>query len=110
MFFRHFRRTKFLLIIISLTIVSYQIFSLLINRKERKFVEKRIEQIKLTNNSNNHFKELTIQLKPFYVPFPNFVDKDAENWFYNSSYYKINSVKCQNGICDDRKIVFNNSK
>ncbi|CAF1552321.1 unnamed protein product, partial [Rotaria sordida] len=41
---------------------------------------------------------------------PNFSDNEAKNWFYNSTYYKINSKKCPHNSCEQNGVLFNGIK
>jgi hypothetical protein len=55
-------------------------------------------------------EEISYNLEPFYISLPNFSDDEAKKWFYNSSYYKINSKKCPNDSCEGKGVLFDDTK
>ena len=120
MYFRPIRLLKLSVMIICLTICIYQSVRLMINQPGKVFVTNRnIFQMKheleqeteiLSNVSINDFQEFINELDPFYIRLPNFSDEEAKNWFHNSTYYRINSKRCPNQRCDERGILFNQSK
>ncbi|CAF3998688.1 unnamed protein product, partial [Rotaria sordida] len=59
---------------------------------------------------NKDFEEISENLPPFYIRLPNFSDNEAKNWFYNSTYYKINSKKCPHNSCEQNGVLFNGIK
>ncbi|CAF0950561.1 unnamed protein product [Adineta steineri] len=119
MFYRPLRLLKIISIVLFLIIIIYQLYKISFNLKKYKFIRK--EQIisavspsspipTISINPNEDFQEITETLPPFYVRLPNFSDDEAKSWFYNSSYYKINSKKCPHNSCEKYGVLFNDPK
>jgi hypothetical protein len=107
MYFRPFRLLKLLIIFISVILIIYELHKLLIHPRKTRFLpEDDLDVVK----SNKAVKEISYNLEPFYIALPNFSDDEARNWFYSSSYYKVNSKKCPNGLCEEKGVFFNDTK
>jgi len=103
MYFRPLRLLKVVGIILCIIIVTYQIYRLLFKSIKKPIQIKIIKSLKL----NEDFEEISEKLQPFRVRLPNFSDEEAKNWFYNSTYYKIN---CKNNSCEENGVLFNDEK
>jgi hypothetical protein len=111
MYFRPLRLFKLFVLFICLVLVIYELHRLLLpSEKTLPFIPKvHIDPLKMVK-SNEDLEELSYNLEPFYMPLPNFSDDEAKNWFYSSSYYKINSKKCPDGSCEEKGVLFNDPK
>lgn len=98
MFCHPIRFFKWLIIVLCLFIIIGRLVQ--IKRKSKRTVI--VQKI-------DDFQEVIVELEPFYIRFPNFADEESKTWFYNSTYYRINSRKCPNHVCDERGILFNQS-
>ncbi|CAF4327627.1 unnamed protein product, partial [Rotaria sordida] len=106
-------------LIISLYYVYRSLFNsiknqpLIINKETESFISfdlnKETKSL-ISFDLNKYFEEISENLPPFYIRLPNFSDNEAKNWFYSSTYYKINSKKCPNNSCEQNGILFNDIK
>jgi hypothetical protein len=110
MYFRPFRLIKVLTIFICVTVIVYEIYRLLLRPKQRLPVIENEDISSIPIKSTKGFEEISHNLQPFYIPLPHFSDDEARNWFYSSSYYKVNSKLCPNGACEEKGFLFNNTK
>ncbi|CAM4956395.1 unnamed protein product [Rotaria socialis] len=109
MYFRPIRLFKSLVIFTCVVIVTYEIYRLLLH-PTHKLSLIRHDHIPSILLSKDGFEHISDNLEPFYIPLPNFSDDEARNWFYSSSYYKVNSKKCPHGSCEEKGVFFNNTK
>jgi hypothetical protein len=107
MYFRPFRLCKLFIIFICLIFVFYELNRLLFPRKSLSIIEDN-DDVQMIINKN--VEQISHKLEPFYISLPNFSDDEARNWFYGSSYYKIYSKKCPNGLCEEKGFLFNDTK
>ncbi|UJR38614.1 hypothetical protein I4U23_031279 [Adineta vaga] len=110
MYCRPIRLFKIVLIALCLSFCFYEIYTFLFKSK-RNF---RKQTANFTGNfslkSLKEFQEIIEILEPFTVHLPKFSDEEAKSWFYNSSYYKINSKKCPKDDCEKNGVLFNDPK
>ncbi|CAF1193648.1 unnamed protein product [Rotaria sordida] len=109
MYFRPIRLFKLFIIVICIIIITYEIYRLLLRPR------KKLSMIRNTDASSillskEGFEQHSYTLESFYISLPNFSDDEARNWFYSSSYYKINSKKCPQGSCEEKGVYFNDTK
>jgi hypothetical protein len=128
MYFRPFRLLKVLSIILCISVSLYQVYRLLSYSMKKpltigkpSIIEKplttekslTIEKQSISPTSllklDKDFEEISETLEPFYIRLPNFSDDEAKDWFYNCTYYKINSKKCSESSCKNG-IIFNDPK
>jgi hypothetical protein len=110
MYFRPFRLFKLFAVFICVILVIYELHRLLlVSRKNLSKIEDNING-KIIIKTRRDVQQMSHNLEPFYIPLPNFSDDEARNWFYGSSYYKINSKKCPNGLCEEKGVLFNDTK
>ncbi|CAF4291877.1 unnamed protein product, partial [Adineta steineri] len=102
----YFRLFKLILIFICVNIIINVLYRLLLHSKTSLSMNKN-DNIPLTKNN---IDQISYSLEPFYIRLPNFSDDEAKNWFYNSSYYRINSKKCPQGLCEEKGFLFNDTK
>ena len=110
MYFRPFRLFKLFILFICVTLIIYELHSLLIRPRKKRFSIKNDIDIPMIVKSEGNVEEKSYNLEPFYISLPNFSDDEARNWFYSSSYYKMNSKKCPNGSCEEKGVFFNDTK
>ena len=109
MYFRPFRLLKFIGTLICVIIVIYEFYRLLL-RSEDDFSVNEDDEISMISRTKQNIERISHTLEPFYIPLPHFSDEEAKNWFYSSSYYKINSKKCPGGLCEEKGVLFNDKK
>lgn len=110
MYFRPFRLLKLFVLCFCIILIIYELYHLLTIRKKNLPINKN-DLVNLKRIiSNENVELISHQLEPFYISLPNFSDDEAKNWFYSSTYYKIHSKKCPNGLCEDRGVLFNDTK
>ncbi|CAF4101376.1 unnamed protein product [Rotaria sordida] len=111
MYFRRYRLLKVLPILICLIIPLYHVYRSLFNSiKNQPLIINKETKSLISFDLNKDFEEISENLPPFYIRLPNFSDNEAKNWFYSSTYYKINSKKCPNNSCEQNGILFNDIK
>ncbi|CAF3459727.1 unnamed protein product [Rotaria sp. Silwood1] len=111
MYFRRYRLFKILFIFICLIIALYPVYNVLFNSiKQEPFIINKKTISTISFDLNKDFEEISEDYSPFYIRLPNFFDDEAKNWFYNSTYYKINSKKCPNNSCENNGVLFNDIK
>ncbi len=112
MYFRPFRLFKVLTLFVCVILIIYELHRLLIHPKRvPPFLKHDIINTPIILKSNKgDIEELSYKLQPFYIALPNFSDDEAKNWFYSSSYYKVHSKKCPNGLCEEKGVYFNDTK
>ncbi|CAF4435005.1 unnamed protein product, partial [Adineta steineri] len=98
MYFRPLRLFKLIVTFICVNIVIYELYRLLLHSKTS------------SSFNENDIDQISYSLQPFYIRLPNFSDDEAKNWFYSSTYYKINSKKCPDGLCEEKGVLFNDTK
>ncbi len=110
MYFRPIRLFKLLIVIICIIFSLYEIYYFVFYSIKKPLIkiEKTLSTTLMT--LNNDFEEITENLEPFSIRLPNFSDEEAKSWFYNSTYYKINSKKCPNNSCEENGVLFNDTK
>jgi len=110
MYYRPFRLLKVLGIVIFILIVIYEVYRSLFNSIKKPLITKKeiisIKSLKLDKD----FQEISEILQPFTIHLPNFSDNEAKQWFYSSTYYKINSKKCPENSCEKNGVLFNDPK
>ena len=110
MYYRPIRLIKSFVVILCVIIIYYEVIRFF-NSPKNPVEEKNTEQSQYrTLKSNDDFDEIVTSYEPFYLSLPNFSDEEAKNWFYSSSYYKMRSKLCPNGICEGKGVLFNDSK
>jgi len=111
MYFRPVRLFKLFAVFICVTLVIYELCRLLLLPKKKLLIvqDDGDNDVPMIIKSED-FEKISYNLEPFYIPLPNFSDDEARNWFYSSSYYKINSKKCPNGSCEEKGVLFNDPK
>ena len=110
MYFRPFRLFKLAAITLCVFIVIYELYNLLSHSKPKLSSVRRPNQVPSIFKSNKDVKQISYSLAPFYIPLPNFSDDEARNWFYSSSYYKFHSKRCPAGSCEEKGVLFNDTK
>ncbi|CAF1038070.1 unnamed protein product [Adineta steineri] len=111
MYFRPFRLFKLIVTFICVNIVIYELYRLLIHSKTSSSLTNENDDLSLIlKPTKNNLDQISYSLQPFYIRLPNFSDDEAKNWFYSSSYYKIHSKKCPQGLCEEKGILFNDTK
>jgi hypothetical protein len=108
MYFRPVRLFKLFAVFLCVTLVIYELCRLLLLPKKKLLMipDDHDNDIPMIIKSED-FEKISYNLEPFYIPLPNFSDDEARNWFYSSSYYKINSKKCPKGSCEEKGVLFN---
>jgi hypothetical protein len=109
MYFRPLRLFKILVIFVCILIGTFQVYRSLYHSIKNPLIIKQ-EAIKTKLKFNGDFEEISSKLQPFTIRFPNFSDDEAKSWFYNSTYYKINSKKCPENSCEKNGVLFNEEK
>ncbi|CAM4801264.1 unnamed protein product [Rotaria magnacalcarata] len=109
MYFRPIRLFKSLVIFTCVVIVTYEIYRLLLHPTHKLSLVRHDDTPSILS-SKDGFEYISDNLEPFYIPLPNFSDDEARNWFYSSSYYKVNSKKCPHGSCEEKGVFFNDTK
>lgn len=111
MYFRRFRLYKTLLIILLILILIYYAYNLFFySIKNQVSIIKNEKLSEFSLKLDQKFYETSQNLQPFYIRLPNFSDDEAKNWFYNSTYYQINSKKCPKYSCEQNGVLFNDIK
>jgi len=115
MYFRPFRLLKSLGTFICMVIVIYELYRLLLHSRNNSHSRSKLSvnennDLSIISQSKETSEPISYTLDPFYIPLPRFSDEEAKRWFYNSTYYKINSKKCPNGLCEDKGVLFNDKK
>ncbi|CAF0881537.1 unnamed protein product [Adineta ricciae] len=59
---------------------------------------------------NSEFEQISRQLEPFVLKLPNFFDKNSQDWFSNSTFYKRYSSQCFDNDCEKNGFYFNDPK
>ncbi|CAF4284892.1 unnamed protein product [Rotaria magnacalcarata] len=97
---------------IGLLLLNKQGEKVLQSRRDQKIYLHQYEDIRIEDGYYvlNCGPEISENMPPFYIPLPNFSDDEAKNWFYNSTYYKINSNKCPKNSCEENGVLFNDTK
>ncbi|CAF1507136.1 unnamed protein product [Adineta ricciae] len=111
MYCRPIRLVKICLLTLCFSICLYEISIFLYKSKRTGIISTKTnstEQFSL--KSSKEFQEIFEKLSPFTVHLPKFFDEEAKNWFYNCTYYKINSKKCPEKNCEKNGVLFNDPK
>ncbi|CAF1327887.1 unnamed protein product [Rotaria sordida] len=109
MYFRPIRLFKLFIIVICIIIITYEIYRLLLRPRKKLSMIRNADASSILL-SKEGFEQHSYTLESFYISLPNFSDDEARNWFYSSSYYKINSKKCPQGSCEEKGVYFNDTK
>ena len=110
MYYRPFRLLKLFVVIVTVVIVVYELNRVFSSSSSSKGGEESLFEDLPRQPSLDGVDEISVDLDPFYIPLPQFSDDDARNWFYSSSYYKIQSKRCPNGVCEEKGVLFNDTK
>ncbi|CAF1552127.1 unnamed protein product [Adineta steineri] len=108
--FRRFRLFKLIVIFICMYIVINVLYRSLSDSKTSSSMNENDNIPLILKSTENNVDQISYSLQPFYIRLPNFSDDEAKNWFYNSTYYKINSKKCPQGLCEEKGILFDDVK
>ncbi|CAF1319193.1 unnamed protein product [Adineta ricciae] len=111
MYCRPIRLVKIGLLILCFSICLYEISIFFYKSKRTDIISGKTnstEQFSL--KPSKEYQEIFEKLSPFTVHLPKFFDEEAKNWFYNCTYYKINSKKCPEKNCEKNGVLFNDPK
>ena len=109
MYCRPFRLLKLFVAVLTVLIIFYE-FSRLLISSDQSSSSSSLSDSFPSRSSLLLGDEISTDLDPFYIALPHFSDDEARNWFYSSSYYKFQSRRCPNGVCEEKGVLFNDSK